>query len=102
MKYRIFAVIILGLSILFLADSNAQDVGVAGDTNADGIVNILDLTLVVSHFGKNIDPTQVPNPDVNSDGIVNILDLVFVVNMISGGESVVTSIDNTLVFWTRW
>ena len=39
------------------------------DVNNDGIVNILDLTLVASRFGER-------SPDINGDGIVNILDLV--------------------------
>ena len=43
------------------------------DVNADGVVNILDLTLVVQAFG-----TDSKNADVNGDGFVNILDLVFV------------------------
>ena len=41
------------------------------DVNADGIVNILDLTFVASRFGETD-----PEADVNGDGIVNILDLV--------------------------
>ena len=41
------------------------------DVNADGVINILDLTFVASHF----DSTN-PEADVNGDGIVNILDLV--------------------------
>ena len=43
------------------------------DVNADGMVNILDLTFVASHFGESN-----PEADVNDDGIVNILDLVLV------------------------
>ena len=43
------------------------------DVTGDGVVNILDLTFVASHFGKSD-----PEADVNSDGIVNILDLVLV------------------------
>ena len=43
------------------------------DVNGDGIVNILDLVVVASAFGK----TQ---PDVNGDGVVNVLDLVQVAN----------------------
>ncbi|MCY3739921.1 MAG: DUF6259 domain-containing protein [Candidatus Poribacteria bacterium] len=43
------------------------------DVNSDGIVNILDLTLVAQHLG-----TRNPEADVNSDGIVNILDLTLV------------------------
>jgi hypothetical protein len=45
------------------------------DVNGDGRVNILDLTFVASHFGKDDAP---PAADVNGDGRVNILDLTLV------------------------
>lgn len=45
------------------------------DVNKDGMVNILDLTFVASHFGSNNPP---PEADVNRDGRVNILDLTLV------------------------
>ena len=98
MKYRILVVVILGLSILFSTASGAQDVEVVGDANADGVVNILDLTLVAAHFGKSIDSTQAPNPDVNGDGIVNVLDLVLVANIMAGIEPKPASTGGTLVF----
>lgn len=41
------------------------------DVNADGVINVLDLTFVAAHFGQ-------ATPDLNGDGIVNILDLVLV------------------------
>ena len=45
------------------------------DVNGDGVVNILDLTLVAQAFGKDgLDA------DVNGDGVVNVFDLVFVAN----------------------
>ena len=45
------------------------------DVNEDGVVNILDLTLVAQSFGKDgLDA------DVNGDGVVNVFDLVFVAN----------------------
>ena len=78
--------------------STAQDAQVIGDVNGDGAVNILDLTFIVSQFGKSINATQVPNPDVNGDGTVNILDLVFVANIIGGGTPAVTPTGNTLIF----
>lgn len=43
------------------------------DVNADGTVNILDLTFVASRFGE-----ADPKADVNSDGTVNILDLTLI------------------------
>ena len=45
------------------------------DVNRDGVVNILDLTIIVRGFG-----TDSLEGDVNGDGLVNILDLVFVAN----------------------
>ena len=43
------------------------------DVNVDGVVDVLDLTLVVSRFGQTD-----PQTDVNADGTVNILDLTLV------------------------
>ena len=45
------------------------------DVNKDGVVNILDLTIVAQGLG-----TDSKKGDVNGDGVVNILDLVFVAN----------------------
>ena len=46
----------------------------AWDVNKDGVINILDLTLVAAHFGETGDI----DADVNGDGVVNILDLTLV------------------------
>ena len=46
----------------------------AEDVNNDGVVNILDLTLIASNFGKSGEN----DADVNADGLVNILDLTLV------------------------
>ena len=43
------------------------------DVNGDGVVNILDLTLVAQGFGADGLAA-----DVNGDGVVNVFDLVFV------------------------
>ena len=43
--------------------------------NGDGVVNILDLTLVAQGFGSNE-----AGADVNGDGVVNVFDLVMVAN----------------------
>ena len=47
----------------------------AADLNNDGVVNILDLVFVASHFG-----TTDTTADLNADGTVNMDDLVFVAN----------------------
>ena len=44
------------------------------DVNQDGVVNILDLTLVAANFGEQGENAS----DVNGDGVVNIQDLVLV------------------------
>ena len=49
-----------------------------GDVNGDGIVNILDLTLISQQIGT-LNPSN-QRADVNKDGVVNILDLVLVAN----------------------
>ena len=44
------------------------------DVNKDGVINILDLTLVAANFGQ----TGATPADVNGDNVVNILDLTLV------------------------
>ena len=56
-----------------LVKSNLLPATLLYDVNADGVVNILDLTLVGSRFG-----TTDAETDVNGDGTVNILDLTLV------------------------
>ena len=50
------------------------------DVNGDGVVNILDLTIIARDLG-----TDRLEGDVNGDGVVNILDLVQVAGAIGGG-----------------
>ena len=47
---------------------------IAEDVNKDGIVNIIDLTIVASNFGKQGENAA----DINGDGVVNIIDLTLV------------------------
>ena len=50
-----------------------------GDLNADGVVNVQDLVLVASQFGK----AGQNMADINEDGVVNIQDLVLVAGAFS-------------------
>ncbi len=82
MKNLMCLLLTLSLTLVFLSASYAQDTALdtlqASDVNADGVVNILDLTLVASFFGQIPAADQTPNPDVNGDGAVNILDMTLV------------------------
>ena len=82
MKKLICLLLISSLVLLVSTVSHAQDTDPdilrSADVNNDGVINILDLTLVASHFGETPTADQNPNPDVNGDGTVNILDLTLV------------------------
>jgi hypothetical protein len=65
------------LTVGYTQDTNFDPLS-ASDINADGVINILDLTLVAAHFGTTPTADQTLNPDANGDGIVNILDLTLV------------------------
>ena len=68
--------------LLDLARGWQPQYGLSGDVNSDGIVNILDLTLVGQNVG--VMPLSHIQADINGDGIVNILDLILVSNMFEG------------------
>ena len=82
MKKLICLLLILSLALLVSTVGYAQDTDPdtlrAADVNTDGVINILDLTVVAAHFGETPTADQTPNPDVNADGTVNILDLTLV------------------------
>ena len=83
MKKLICSMLTLSFALFVLTASYAQeeanlDTLRASDVNADRMINILDLTLIASHFGEIPPADQTANPDVNGDGQVNILDLVLV------------------------
>ena len=61
------------------------------DVNRDGIVNVLDLTVVAQSLGE-ANPTN-PRADVNDDGIVNALDLVTVAKNL-GNSTPATKVRN--------
>ena len=77
--FTYLGLLIVGLFLVFLPVSYAQDLKLAADVNADGVVNILDLTLVAKDFGATLTAAQQkPNPDVDRDGTVDIRDLTLV------------------------
>ena len=59
------------------------EVGILGDLNGDGLLNILDVVVLVNIVLGIED--EIPAGDLNSDGVINVLDVVILVNMILGG-----------------
>lgn len=56
-----------------------------GDANGDGIVNVLDIIAMVSHFTGDIpDPFCFDNADVNQDGSIDVLDVIGTINIFAG------------------
>ncbi len=50
-----------------------------GDVNEDGIVNVIDITIVSVAYGSfEVDPDYNPQADLNADGIVDMWDLTAV------------------------
>ena len=60
---------------------------IVGDINRDGVVDILDLTIVSARFGQRGQNSA----DLNGDGLVDIVDLVLVANEF-GGEAAAPSL----------
>ena len=91
MKKLICLLLTVSLTLGLLTASYAQDANLdtlkASDVNADGEVNILDLTFVAAHFGATPTADQTPNPDVNGDGAVTILDLTLVAGKLGQNRS---------------
>jgi hypothetical protein len=59
----------------------------AGDINADGIINVLDIVSTVNFIMNLATPNddQACAADYNGDGTINVLDIVSLVGIITGG-----------------
>ena len=55
-----------------------------GDANGDGVVNILDIIVMVNYIMGTDDLIE-QNADFNQDNTINILDIVAIVNYILSG-----------------
>ena len=67
--------------------------GLLSDVNADGVVNILDLTGAAAAFGDVVSEAN-RSADVNADGEINILDLVQIAN--DFGKEVLSFVTQTI------
>ena len=57
---------------------------VLGDLNEDGLIDVLDLVMVINIIIGSLDPTstQLFSGDLNSDGTIDVLDVVQLINTI--------------------
>ncbi|MFI5240445.1 MAG: glycosyl hydrolase [Candidatus Saccharimonadia bacterium] len=65
--------ILISLGIYVVFHSHAASCTLSGDANCDGVVNILDLSILASNYGNS--GMNWAQGDFNSDGLVNITDL---------------------------
>ena len=68
----------------FLVQSTNSTVSLLGDVNLDGIVNILDVVILINIVVGIDQSSNYPTSDINSDGIIDVLDIVLAVNIIVG------------------
>jgi hypothetical protein len=63
----------------------------AGDTNFDGIVDILDIVRIINQIMGNsdFDDDEFTAADFNQDGIVDILDIVTIIIEISSNKLII-------------
>ena len=53
-----------------------------GDSNGDGVVNVLDVVLIINHILEVDELSELCSADLNGDEVINVLDIVLVVNII--------------------
>jgi hypothetical protein len=87
-QLSIFALTFIAIGGYFIISSFAASVPpttLPGDTNGDGLVNITDLSTLLSHYSTNY-----PTADFNTDNVVNITDLSILLSNYgkSGGGTV--------------
>ncbi|QDU70503.1 dockerin type I domain-containing protein [Mucisphaera calidilacus] len=59
-----------------------------GDANEDGVVDLLDLSILASNFDGSDTPYATSEGDFNGDGLVDLLDLSILAANFSSGDSV--------------
>ncbi len=72
------------ISILKTIDYLDQFSYTEGDVNADGVIDILDLVIVVSVIlgSQELDLIETYAADMNLDGLINIQDIILIINLI--------------------
>ena len=84
MRKSITFILFAFMAVYEMGKNLSPDVpGILGDVNADGVVNVSDVTALVNRILG--DPTYSDTVcDVNADGVVNVSDVTTLVNLILG------------------
>ena len=53
-----------------------------GDVNFDGVVNVIDVVLLINSILTGDSANDYPQADLNEDGTIDVLDIVQLVNII--------------------
>ena len=68
--------------------SSILGLGLLGDVNLDGVVNIVDIVQLVSTINSGeISDIDLMLQDLNEDGVVNVIDIVSLIDQIIGGNN---------------
>ena len=74
------------ITAVYVPRGEEPPVGLLGDVNGDGVVNMVDATNVLRH-GLGIfaiQPSYLHNADVNGDGVINTVDATLIIRMCLG------------------
>ncbi len=77
-------------------EAHAVPVFIPGDTNEDGVINIFDITLIITYLYLDGPPPKImSSADVNADCMVNNLDITYVLdNLYTGGPALLVGCYN--------
>jgi len=77
-KANLLSDLAYGVHVPAAVNSQPIRIGLAGDADGNGLVNIIDLIFIRSRMGQNVNTGNNRQADVTNDGLINILDLVAV------------------------
>ena len=79
-----------------LTDLIAKPLNTRRDVNSDGVVDVDDLVIVASNFGKSFPTDANPNPDVNRDGVVDRKDVLEIITSLEASAGAPSAHSQTI------
>ncbi len=65
-------------SLYSIFSDNGVKVSMPYDLNSDGKIDVADMVMVGSYFGRDVTESIQPSPDINNDGKVDIIDVLII------------------------